>query len=257
LAIPYDLHLPVSTLLLALATGLVLELLAHRFPAEGLARRLLHRARLSLSLTLLLAGMGWWVVDRLGEAGWALPRTGFQISGAVLTLGLLWTLLRCKDTLIRLFLLDLADKRLSTLVALLGTLEVLRPAGVFATMLLTVSGIGAAAVGFRARSLVEKLLGSMMLSINRPFVISDQIKLPDRNLAGSVEPIGAYQTELITIDGTRLYIPKALFASFAITNTTRRSHRHLLLEIGLKPQEASQMEAILSGLRHTLHPTRR
>jgi MscS family membrane protein len=187
----------------------------------------------------------------------------------VISLGIAWTVLRCKPPLIRQIegdrrwlaqrtatdrraLLDLTDKLISATILLLAALVVLRLLGVSPALLLTASGIGAAAVGFGAKALVENLLSGVMIYLFRPFTVGDWIALPDKRLSGSVEAIGSYYTELLTAEREPLFVPNALFAGFAVANASRRHHRRLLLELALRPEDAERVEAIAADLRQTL-----
>ncbi|MEB3259262.1 MAG: mechanosensitive ion channel domain-containing protein, partial [Cyanobacteriota bacterium] len=231
-------------------------------------------ARLSLALTLLLAGLAGWSHGRLEASGWELPGDPAGVRDALLTLGLMWTLLRLKSTLLsrlgreedwwpgrdpreRAAALDLIDKTVTGLVALLGGLVVLKLLGVSAAVLLTASGLGAAALGFGARTLVENLLSGLMIYLNRPFAVGDQIELPTQRFAGRVQAIHLFNTELLTPDGEPLYLPNGLFTQSAVVNSSRRPHRRLLVEIDLTlPAEAATLrgraEAILEALRQWL-----
>ncbi len=143
------------------------------------------------------------------------------------------------------FLLDVLDKLVSGAVLLLATLEVLRLLGVSLTVLITASGFGAAALGFGARTLVENLLGGLMLYLHRPFVIGDFIRLPALALEGTVQEIGFYYTQLITPDRQPLYVPNATFATSAILNGARRDHRQVLVSFGVRYDDQPLLETII------------
>lgn len=263
---PFELQVPVTGALLALLSWLGLDRLARRCRSDGLLRLLLQRCRLSLSITLLLVPLVGWLLARLDAIGWKLPRDSHELRDVVLTLGVIWTLLRLKSALLgwlkrqpagadnreRLFLLDLLDKLLLSGVLLLGGLQVLRLLGISAVLLLTASGIGAAAVGFGARALVENLLSGLMLYLNRPFVVGDLVELPERRLTGSVRAIGPYYTELVDGEGRPFYVPNALFSANAIINASRRQERQLLLQLPLRPQDTAALGELTRALRRDL-----
>jgi MscS family membrane protein len=137
-------------------------------------------------------------------------------------------------------------------VLLVGSLEVMRQLGVSPALLLTASGIGAAAIGFGARTLVENLLSGLMLYVHRPFAVGDEIELPDKGLKGTVQAIGGYYSQLLTGDQQPLYIPNSIFANFAIVNASRRQLRRLLVTIPLRPQDRPMAAAIAAELQATL-----
>ena len=261
----FALHRLLFGLLLSAAAWLGLRLLAGRLAAGSLPRQLLQRAQLSLTVTLLLGGVSWWLFDQLDRAGWDLPRHGYEIRDAVVNFGVIWTVLRCKGVLLqhlkadrrwlpqrdprdRRFLLDLFDKLITAVVVVIGLLELLRLLGVSPLLLLTASGIGAAAVGFGAKALVENLISGVMLYINRPFSLGDLIEIPDRRLSGSVRKISIFYTELITAEREPIYVPNALFATGAVSNLSRRDHRRLVLELALRAEDARRCGPIAAQL---------
>ncbi len=263
---PFELQVPLMGALLALLSWLGLDRLARRCRPDGLLRPLLRQCRLSVSVTLLLVPLLGWLFERLDAIGWDLPRDSRELRDVVLTLGVIWTLVRIKDSLLlwltkqpltssnreRRFLIDVFDKLLLSGVLLLGTLQVLRLLGISAVLLLTASGIGAAAVGFGARALVENLLSGVMLYLNRPFVVGDLVELPERRLAGRVRAIGPYYSELIDGDGRPFSVPNALFSANAIVNASRQKERQLLLQLPLRPQDTAALADLTAALRADL-----
>ncbi len=260
-----------SSLAFTALSWLLLSWLAQRCRGHDLARQLLLRARLSVSATVLLAGLSWWALELGVRLGLALPRSGEQVRNALISLGLMWTLLRCKGVLLRFvqqhqglwpagssrsqYLFDLSNKLITTLVVLIGVIESLRLLGVSAGVLFAASGFSAAALGFGARTLIENLLSGVMLYLNRPFVVGDQVLVPGLKLSGSVARIGPYYTELLTTDRQPLYVPNAVFAQEAVINARRREHRELLLEVLLRPSDHSRAAAITAELRELLGQT--
>jgi MscS family membrane protein len=264
---------PLAAVLLAALAWVGLDVLAARLPKGSTTRLLLRRARLSVALTLLLAGLLGWLHGQLETLGWDLPSDGQGVRDALLTLGVMWTLLRLKTALLgklaveeswwqgrqereRAAALDLIDKTVTALVALLGGLAVLKLLGVSAAVLLTASGLGAAALGFGARTLVENLLSGLMLYVNRPFAVGDQIELPSQKLAGTVRGIGLFSSELLTPDGELLYVPNGLFTHSPVVNPSRRPHRRLLLEVAVELEGREDAEAMVEELSAWLasHP---
>ena len=258
--------------LAATALGwLLLDWLGRRRGVSELGRQLLLRTRLSVSATVLVAGLSWWALELGSRLGVALPRSGEQVRNALISLGLMWTLLRCKGVLLRhvqqhqalglsgnsrnAYLFDLSNKLITALVVLIGAIESLRLLGVSAGVLFAASGFSAAALGFGARTLIENLLSGVMLYLNRPFVVGDQVEIPALKLQGSVSCIGPYYSELLTLDRQPLYVPNAVFAREALINARRREHRELLLEAVLRPGDHCRAAAITDALRDQLAQT--
>jgi MscS family membrane protein len=266
---PLPLPVPLAAPLLAAVAWVGLDLLASRFPRGSTAGLLLRRGRLSVALTLLVAGLMGWLHGRLEALGWELPSDPRGVRDAFLTLGVMWTLLRLKTSLLgrladnegwwqsrgereRASALDLIDKTITGLVALLGGLAVLKLLGVSAAVLLTASGLGAAALGFGAKTLVENLLSGLMLYVNRPFAVGDLIELPTQRLGGTVQAIGLFNSELLTADGELLYLPNGLFTHSAVVNGSRRPHRRLVLELGVELPTREVAEGMLATLQDWL-----
>jgi len=271
MTLPFLIHLALAAVLAAAGSWVLLDLLAGRAASGSLARRLLKRVRLSISATLLLAGLSWWLLGLLIQLGWEAPRSGQQVRDALLALGLMWTLLRCKGVLLRhvqehqglwppgssrsQYLFDLTNKLITAAAVLIGVVESLRLLGVSAGVLFAASGFSAAAVGFGARTLIENLLSGVMLYINRPFVVGDQVSMPGIALQGSVSRIGAYYTELLTPDRQPLSVPNAVFAREPVINARRREQRELVLEVLLRGQDHGAVAAITAELRRQLAQT--
>jgi len=260
----FSLGLLLQAILLAASVWVGLSLLASRLRAHSLPRALLLRARLSLATTLLLGGLVLWLLRLLPAAELPLPSAP-QLRQLLLVLALVWTLARCKGSLLqwagsapgvaqlqgreRLALLDLLDKLIGLLIVLLLGWQLLRLLGVSAGVLLTAGGFGAAALGFGARTIVENGLSGLGLYLNRPFVVGDAIRLPAQQLQGEVEEIGWFYTRLRDPERQMVYIPNGTFTSQAVQNLAQIDSRRLQLEVALRPQDRRAIEAILAELQ--------
>lgn len=152
----------------------------------------------------------------------------------------------------RISAFDLINKLLTGLAILIAVIKALEILGVSPQVLYTSTGLGAAAVGFGARILVENLLSGAMIYVNRPFAIGDYISVPALNLSGTVAEIGAYYTMLVTHDRQPLYIPNASFSINAVINGKRRTHRLLALDFSLRHGDRLAVRPITAELRRQL-----
>lgn len=245
------LHVPLLGLLASAGSWLLLQVLARSLPVPSLARRLALKARLSMAGSLLLGTVIWWLGSALSPKGLSVP-SGQELRELVASLALVWTLWRWKtplvqasanltgqllpaaDTKARAFMVDVTDKLLGLLALLLMLLSALRLMGVPATVLLTTGGLGAAALGFGARTIVENALSGLGLYLNRPFVVGDQIRLPEQNLQGEVEAIGWFYTRLRDPERQPLHIPNGTFTSRPVLNLSGADRRPLQLELELR-----------------------
>ena len=87
-------------------------------------------------------------------------------------------------------------------------------------------GIGGLAVAFAAQKILEQLLSTIVLYLDRPFAPGDYIRLPSLNyvpggLFGRVESIGLRSTKIRTAGKSTLYIvPNSTLANMEIENVT-------------------------------------
>lgn len=113
-------------------------------------------------------------------------------------------------------------------------------------------GIGGIAVGFAAKDLLANFFGGLMIFLDRPFSIGDWVRSPDREIEGVVEQIGWRQTCIRTLDKRPLYVPNSMFASIAVENPSRMSHRRIRETLGLRYDDWQKMAAITRRVRELL-----
>ena len=265
--LPLALHQPLLALVLAAGGWALFTLLARRIRSDSLLRALLLRTRLSLAVTLGLGGVLVWLLGLLPAANLPLPSPP-EFRQLLLVLALAWSLARCRMPLLRwvegtptvaalegrerLALLDLLDKLIRALVAVLLGLQVLRLLGVSAGVLLTAGGFGAAALAFGARTIVENGLSGVGLYLSRPFVVGDVIRLPAQQLQGEVEAIGWFHTRLRDPERQAVYIPNGTFITQPVQNLAQIDRRRLQLEVSLRPRDRGAVPAIVAELQGLL-----
>lgn len=122
--------------------------------------------------------------------------------------------------------------------------------------ILAFGGIGGIAVGFAAKDLLANFFGGLMIYLDRPFVVGEWIRSPDRNIEGTVEHIGWRLTVIRTFDKRPLYVPNATFANIAVENPSRMSHRRIHETVGIRYDDALRMRPIIDRVRQMLveHP---
>lgn len=121
---------------------------------------------------------------------------------------------------------------------------------------LAFGGIGGIAVGFAAKDMLSNFFGGLMIFLDRPFAVGDWIRSSDRNIEGTVERIGWRLTVIRTFDKRPLYVPNSVFASIAVENPARMSHRRIYETIGVRYDDVDKLPVILSEVRAMLqaHP---
>ena len=111
-------------------------------------------------------------------------------------------------------------------------------------------------MGFAAKDLLANLFGGLMISLDRPFAVGDWVRSPDKEIEGVVEHISWRLTRIRTFDMRPLYVPNSTFSTIALENPSRMTNRRIYETIGLRHQDASQMAAIIQGVKKMLleHP---
>ena len=146
------------------------------------------------------------------------------------------------------------NKILKASVVITAGLVALNTMGYSIAGVLAFGGIGGIAVGFAARDLLANFFGGLMLYLDRPFTEGENIRSPDRTIEGEVEHIGWRLTRVRTFERRLLYVPNATFASIAVENMTRMTHRRIREIIGVRyddvakvPKIAQEIEDMLTG----------
>ena len=90
--------------------------------------------------------------------------------------------------------------------------------------LFSILGIGSVAIGFAFRDILQNFLAGILILLNQPFRIGDQIIMKD--LEGTVEEIQTRATFLKTYDGRRVVVPNSdLFTNTVTVNTAFETRR--------------------------------
>jgi len=151
---------------------------------------------------------------------------------------------------------DAISQLLRLSVIITSILVGLQSLGFNISAILAFGGIGGIAVGFAAKDLLANFFGGLMIYMDRPFSVGDWIRSPDRNIEGTVEKIGWRLTLIRTFDKRPLYIPNSMFASIAVENPSRMTHRRIYETIGIRYDDSKQLPAIISDVKEMLsnHP---
>lgn len=148
------------------------------------------------------------------------------------------------------------SKLLRISIGITAFLILLEKLGYSVAGVMAFGGIGGIAVGFAAKDLLANFFGGLMIFLDRPFSIGDWIRSPDRNIEGTVEHIGWRQTLIRTPDKRPLYVPNSTFASIAVENPARMTHRRINEVIGLRYDDWEKLPAIVTRIKAVLdeHP---
>ncbi|APZ44660.1 mechanosensitive ion channel protein MscS [Acidihalobacter ferrooxydans] len=137
-------------------------------------------------------------------------------------------------------------------VLITGVLVTLQSLGFSISGVLAFGGIGGLAIGFAAKDILANFFGGLMIYLDRPFAVGDWIRSPDRDIEGTVEDIGWRLTRIRGFDKRPIYVPNSLFASMAVVNPSRMSHRRINETIGVRYDDIAAMGPIVRDVESML-----
>ena len=137
-------------------------------------------------------------------------------------------------------------------ILITAILIVMQSMGYSISGILAFGGIGGIAVGFAAKDLLANFFGGLMIYLDRPFVVGDWIRSPDRDIEGTVEDIGWRLTRIRTFDKRPLYVPNATFTHISLENPSRMQNRRIKETIGIRYDDADKMAMIVTDVKAML-----
>jgi MscS family membrane protein len=141
-------------------------------------------------------------------------------------------------------------------IIIVATLVMLQTLGFSIAGLLTFGGIGGIAVGFAAKDILANFFGGLTIYLDRPFVVGEWIRSPDKEIEGTVEYIGWRHTRVRAFNKNPIYVPNALFTNIVVENPTRMTNRRIKETIGIRYDDLAQMAPIVADVQAMLksHP---
>lgn len=114
--------------------------------------------------------------------------------------------------------------------------------------LLASIGIGGVALAFASQKIVEQLLWSVVIYVDRPFDVGDYIHLPDRTL-GKVEEVGWRSTKIrLSGKNTLSIIPNSHLAQVNIENLSRAQRVILMISLSFFEPMIDEEKALVRQL---------
>lgn len=141
-------------------------------------------------------------------------------------------------------------------IIIVATLVMMQTLGFSISGLLTFGGIGGIAVGFAAKDILANFFGGLTIYMDRPFVVGEWIRSPDKDIEGYVEYIGWRHTRVRGFNKNPIYVPNSLFTNIVVENPTRMTNRRIKETIGIRYDDLAQMEPIVADVKAMLqnHP---
>ncbi len=182
----------------------------------------------------------------VGCFGWCLVRWKTHFYSALLAKR------RDEHKIVDLGIWHVFGRLLSIAISILTVLIALQFMGMNIAPLLAFGGIGAAAIGFAGKDVIANFFGGLMIHITRPFTLTDQVSLPEKNIEGTVEEIGWYLTSIRDKDKRPIYVPNAVFSTLLVINLSRMSHRRILETIDVRSSDFSKLKAITEEIKRKI-----
>lgn len=141
-------------------------------------------------------------------------------------------------------------------VIIVAALIILQNLGFSVSGVLAFGGIGGIAVGFAAKDMLANFFGGLTIYLDRPFVVGEWIRSPDKEIEGTVEYIGWRHTRVRAFNKNPIYVPNALFTTIVVENPTRMTNRRIKENIGIRYADLDKMPAIVADVKAMLqaHP---
>lgn len=147
---------------------------------------------------------------------------------------------------------DALSKLGHLIVAIAAILTLLQTLGFSVSGLLAAGGIGGIAIGFAAKDVLANFFGGLSIYTDRPFVVGDWIRSPDKDIEGTVEKISWRYTRIRRFNKNPIYVPNALFTTIVVENPSRMSNRRIKETIGIRYDDIKLMPVIVEDVKAML-----
>jgi MscS family membrane protein len=196
------------------------------------------------------------VVDPIRNAGVIITVTWFLLRFARRVEAGIVKRAKEKDESFDITTVDAIAKLVRISIFITSALVILQTLGFSVSGVLAFGGIGGIAIGFAAKDLLANFFGGLMIYMDRPFVVGDWIRSPEKEIEGTVEAIGWRLTCIRTFDKRPLYVPNSTFANIAVENPSRMTNRRINETIGIRYDDAGKMSEIIDAVKSMLknHP---
>ena len=144
-------------------------------------------------------------------------------------------------------LVPLVKKALRVSVVVMGLLVMFQKLGVEVVSVLAVLGLGGLAFALAAKDTCANLFGSVIILLDRPFHIGDQVIIGKTE--GSVKSIGFRSARIRTFYNSVISVPNSVLANANIDNMGRREYRRIKAFLGATyDTPPAKIEAFIDGI---------
>lgn len=128
----------------------------------------------------------------------------------------------------------------SALVFLAGFMVALSEIGMSFSAALATVGLASVGIGFALQGVLSNLFSGIILLIQHPFTIGDQIRVGEQE--GVVENIRVRDTQILTYDGQRVFIPNKTVFDSPIINYSATATLRIDLRVQLEEGKDLEVE---------------
>ena len=147
---------------------------------------------------------------------------------------------------------DITAKISVITVIVLGALAVMQALDVNVAGILAFGGVGGIAVAFAAKDLIASYFGGLMLHLDQPFKVGDNVSSFDMEIKGTIENIGWRQVIIRRFDTRLLYVPNSAFSTISVLNRRRKTNRLIDEYVGIRYDDAQHVKPIVDEIREML-----
>ncbi len=129
----------------------------------------------------------------------------------------------------------LISRGVSAVLIGIGVVLALSILGMSLSAALATIGLASVGIGFALQDILSNLFAGVILLLQHPFTIGDQVRVGD--LEGVVENVRVRDTQILTYNGERIYIPNKVVFNGPIINYTSTQTLRVDLPIKIKHAE--------------------
>ncbi len=147
---------------------------------------------------------------------------------------------------------DALSKLGHLVVIIAAVLTLMQSFGFSVSGLLAAGGIGGIAIGFAAKDILANFFGGLTIYTDRPFVVGDWIRSPDKDIEGTVEKISWRYTQIRRFNKNPIYVPNSVFTTIAVENPSRMTNRRIKEIVGIRYDDIKLMPTIVKEVKKML-----
>lgn len=115
-------------------------------------------------------------------------------------------------------------------------------------------GLGGLAVAMASKDTIANLFGSVVIFVDRPFVVGDWVEIGDHE--GVVEEVGLRVTRIRTFQKSLITVPNAQLTTSAINNWSKMHKRRIKMTVGVTYDcTADKLAAAVDAMREVMEAT--